>query len=993
MKKTFCSFLFLISISIGMSQEHFPVEALGKKETNSYVLRNVNVQVDSKTTLFNVDILIEGDRIKQVGPNLTAPATAVEIQYDGKWVYPALIELHTDLGLEFRNPSQQKKKHGPHPKRDRKGPYSWNDAIKPTVNAYEHLNPDSSDLKKYYLKGIGFALSHIPDGIIRGTACLFSLETEKEPNQIILHPEAALFLSFDKGSSKQDYPSSEMGAIALLRQTFYDQRWYQNTSPQIYDADLEALTTLLNKKIPIFFVGKNKFQLLRAHKIAKEFQQNWILVGNGDEYQALSSFEKYKPPLVIPLAFPKPYKIQSPLDFELASYRNLKHWDLAPSNPYFLWKVGIPFAFSFQGLNDFSELNKKLRLVHERGLPISVIKKALFEIPASYLNMNQYLGKVQPNAYASLIILSDSLLSANPILLELWTRGQRHVLNSYFLFHHQYRLSAQDTSLLLKVQGTPPEPKIEIFMDTIKMKVTPTFQDFHWIFTFHAPNDSLNHFLHLYWETSSYDKGYGYLLTPTGKQLRLQVQLDSLLPTPEDTNQFHYDVRGIEEIPRPFSPYGFYQLPETKAFLITNATVWTNTSKGILEGYDVYLAEGKIMGIGKNLKERIRLSKEVEIIDGTGLHLTPGIIDEHSHIAISGGVNEGTQNSSAEVRISDVINPEDVNLYRQLAGGVVAAQLLHGSANPIGGQSAIIKFRWGEDAEGLLIQEAPPFIKFALGENVKQSNWGDSYRTRYPQTRMGVEQVYYDAFLRAKRYLHQKKQKKPYRIDLELEALSEILQGIRFITCHSYVQSEINMLMHVADSLGFKVNTFTHGLEAYKVADLIRKHGAGVSTFSDWWAYKFEVYEAIPYNAAICHKKGITVAINSDDAEMGRRLNQEAAKSIKYGNLSPQDALKLVTLNPAKLLHLEKWMGTIEVGKSADIVLWDQNPLSIYAKVEKTFVEGRLLYDKNRDLLLRKRIRHEKMQIIQRMNQAIEKGEKSQPLLPPNQIISYHCEP
>ncbi len=391
---------------------------------------------------------------------------------------------------------------------------------------------------------------------------------------------------------------------------------------------------------------------------------------------------------------------------------------------------------------------------------------------------------------------------------------------------------------------------------------------------------------------------------------------------------------------------------------------------------DVYITEGHIVRIADDINAtKLAFAK---VIDGTGKHLTAGIIDEHSHIAISNGTNEGAQASSAEVRIGDVINSEDINIYRQLSGGVTTSQILHGSANPIGGQSGLIKLRWGKTPEEMKYAKADPFIKFALGENVKQSNWGERNVIRFPQTRMGVEQVYYDYFTRAKEY--DAKQKAfnalpdklkattmPFRRDLELEALSQILNQKMFITCHSYVQSEINMLMHVADSMGFKVNTFTHILEGYKVADKMKARGIGASTFSDWWSYKMEVKDAIPYNAAIMTNMGIITAINSDDAEMGRRLNQEAAKCVKYGGLTEEEALKLVTLNPAKLLHIDNRVGSIKVGKDADVVLWSDNPLSIYAKVEKTIIDGQIYYDIDDDAKLRIDMQKDRARIIQKM--------------------------
>jgi imidazolonepropionase-like amidohydrolase len=382
-------------------------------------------------------------------------------------------------------------------------------------------------------------------------------------------------------------------------------------------------------------------------------------------------------------------------------------------------------------------------------------------------------------------------------------------------------------------------------------------------------------------------------------------------------------------------------------------------------------------------------------IDGTGKHLTPGIIDEHSHLAAS-SINDVATNSSM-VRIGDVINSESVGLYRALAGGVTAIQILHGSANPIGGQSGLIKLRWGKAPEELKIKGADGFIKFALGENVKRFGGPN----RFPDTRMGKEQVYVNAFTAAQDY---QKEWEKYnslsskvkatalapRRDLAMDAMSEILNKERFISCHSYVQSEINMLMKVAENFDFRVNTFTHILEGYKLADVMAKHGAGGSTFSDWWAYKWEVRYAIPYNAAIMHREGVVTAINSDDAEMIRRLNQEAAKTVKYGDMTEEEALKMVTLNPAKLLHLDDRMGSIKKGKDADVVIWSDNPLSIYAKVEKTIIDGTIYFDIEKDKELRENIAEERARLVAKM-----RGDKAagKPTQKPNPKVymNLHC--
>ena len=363
----------------------------------------------------------------------------------------------------------------------------------------------------------------------------------------------------------------------------------------------------------------------------------------------------------------------------------------------------------------------------------------------------------------------------------------------------------------------------------------------------------------------------------------------------------------------------------------------------------------------------------------------PGLIDEHSHIAIFRGVNEGTQAVTSEVRIGDVLNAHDINIYRQLAGGVTTSHLLHGSANPIGGQTELIKLRYGMAPEDLKFDPEFKFIKFALGENVKQTNWGDHQKVRYPQTRMGVEQVYVDAFTRAISYRLVPPEER--RTDLELEALVEILESERFITCHSYQQGEINMLMHVADSFGFTVNTFTHVLEGYKVADKLEEHGASASTFSDWWAYKFEVNDAIPYNAALLTLMGVTTGINSDDAEMGRRLNHEAAKAMKYGGLTEIQALNLVTINPARMLHIDDRVGSIAIGKDADLVLWTGHPLSIYSQVYLTWIDGVIYYSMSRNRAAFLEIERRRAIMLE---MAAKKKQEADPKPSENKL--YHCD-
>ena len=392
-------------------------------------------------------------------------------------------------------------------------------------------------------------------------------------------------------------------------------------------------------------------------------------------------------------------------------------------------------------------------------------------------------------------------------------------------------------------------------------------------------------------------------------------------------------------------------------------------------------------GLIHNINKNIIPPKNAVVVNARGKHITPGLIDCHSHSAAS-AINEGTQSITSEVRIKDVLDSDDIAIYRELAGGLTMVNILHGSANTIGGQNAVIKLKWGENPEKLLYKNAPEGIKFALGENVKQSNWGDNHTTRYPQTRMGVEQVLRDAFERASEYrliwenYNQKVKNNieidliPPRRDLELDALVEVLTGDRKIHCHSYRQDEILMLTRVAEDYGFTIGTFQHVLEGFKVADRLVEHGAGASTFSDWWAYKYEVIDAIPYNGALMHDVGVNVSFNSDSDELARRMNLEAAKAIKYGGVSEQEALKFVTINPAIQLGVDQWVGSLEIGKEADFVIWSGHPLSTMTKCEQTWIDGIQYFSIEEDKKLRIRDKRWRNEIIQYILQNADSSTK-----------------
>ncbi len=396
--------------------------------------------------------------------------------------------------------------------------------------------------------------------------------------------------------------------------------------------------------------------------------------------------------------------------------------------------------------------------------------------------------------------------------------------------------------------------------------------------------------------------------------------------------------------------------------LIKNATVLT-AARGTLENTDILIRDGKIARIGRNLSA----SSSAITIDATGKFVTPGIIDAHSH-AMMDAINEGTLSVTSMTRIRDVLDPSDIAVYRALAGGVTAANLLHGSANAIGGQNSTVKFKFGKPIEDFLIPDAPPGIKFAMGENPKRSSqtFQPGQTPRYPRTRMGTLEVMRDAFLRARDYKKSwddhraKKTMVPPRRDLELEPIVEILEGKRLVHAHGYRADEHLNLLLLADEFGFRVATLQHGLEAYKIAPEIAKRGTGVSIFADSWSYKLEAYDSIPYNAYILWKNGVVVSINSDSDERIRRLNLDAAKMMKYGGVPEEEALKMITLNPAKQLGIDKRTGSIEQGKDADIAIWNAHPFSVYSRVEMTLVEGDVYFDRATDIQKREEIAKER---------------------------------
>ncbi|MES2767117.1 MAG: amidohydrolase family protein [Bacteroidota bacterium] len=1014
----------LFSVNIADSQTLTRAqEGLRTKNVQLLAITNATIIPEPGKILNNATIIIRNGRIEAVGAGIEIPKGADVRDGKGLWIYPAFVEAYSDAGMP--KPKRGGGDEGQAQPSNSRGAKYWNEAIKPEQSAADIISIDEKTADDF--KKAGFAAIHVNsmDGVMRGASALVLAKTGST-QEILLKNNVSQWFSFKKGSSRTEYPESLMGVIALIRQTLIDADWYSKShsafdknSSQIMpevNVSLQALTDALKSNSPIIFETQDDpYSITRAANLVKEFSlKNVFYKGSGYEYQRLANVAALKPTLILPLNFPATPDVGSPdraMDISLAE---LMHWDAAPSNPYLMDSAGVTFAFTASGLKDKSDLFKNIRKAIERGLEPETALAALTTIPAIICHAENLVGTLSKGKLANMIVTNGELFKSETVIQSMFLAGEEDIFQKSALADVRGKWTVTPERILPKlsinIDGKATSPSAGIAIDSVTMnsfkkpnierspelkpndigreeeaqqadslKISnPVLKSTQLGGFKSSTNLSLNGSLVnftvkgdtlglpgviRFTGTMDSTTGRGKFYLPNGEEYAWTAVRDSAFKEKDVAKKDEKVLKAVKpQLVYPFGPYGLKEMPKARTVLLKNATVWTSAAAGVLQETDVVINNGKIAAIGKNLGN----TPADTVIDATGKHITPGIIDEHSHIAITGGVNEGSHANTAEVRIGDVLDPDDVNIYRQLSGGVTSSHLLHGSANPVGGQLQFIKLRWGADADGLKFQNVDPTIKFALGENVKQSNWGDQAVTRYPQTRMGVEEIMRDGFRAALEYEKSfknynslsdsgKQNSTPPRKDIQLETMLEIIRGKRFIHCHSYVQSEILMLMRVAEDFGFKVKTFTHILEGYKVASEMAKHGAMASTFADWWAYKFEVYDAIPQNAGIMHETGVVVSINSDDAEMARRLNQEAAKAAKYSAVPEEDALKMVTINAARQMNVQDRTGSLEVGKDADIVVWSGHPLSNFSKVEETFVDGKLYFSIDQDRKIRER--------------------------------------
>ena len=949
-----------------------------------FALTGARVVTSPGAVLANATVVLRDGRITAVG-DVPVPAGAFAIDCKGLTIYPGLIEPFYASDVPALDPATT----GQH----------WNPMVQAQRNALDGALVAQADREA--LRALGFTTAAVAPsgGILKGTAAVVLLDepAATAPVRVVRNPAYA---AASLQTSRDGYPDSEMGACALLRQMLLDGRWYEGCQRAVAaDASLAAkappsspvLQALADQKaLPLWFDVQDELQALRALKIAAEFERQAVVLGSGMEFRRLQALAAAKAKVVVPLHFPDAPDVATAAAADRVSLRQLQSWEQAPTNSKRLLDAGVPIAWTTARLREKKEFAAKAREAMACGVTADQALAALTTVPAVWLGVADDCGTIAAGKLANLVVTTGDLFAEKTEVRDVWVGGLRHVvgeqkdrgLDGTWAWQAGWPGAVLPSPATFTIAGD----KVALRAGEAKLEVAGVARTATTL-TCRVSGKELGQdgafWLRLQRGRGGAAELTGVCTAPDGSAREFRASksepvADAALKeaTKDKDKPEKLPPPAIGPLPTPLGGYGFLQQPSAETFAIVGAVVWTSDGRGNVRDGAVVVRDGKIVFAGPRA-EMPALPAGTTTIDAAGKHVTPGVIDCHSHTGISRGVNEGGQAVSAEVRIEDVIDPDDVNWYRELAGGVTLVNQLHGSANAIGGQSCTTKVRFGVlHPDEMRLSGALPGIKWALGENPRRAN-GTAPNPRYPNTRMGVEALIRDRLAAAATYRAEhdafaaltpaaRRKALPPRVDLELQAIAEILAGTRVIHCHSYRQDEIFMLCSVAKQYGFKIGTFQHVLEGYKVADAIKANALGASSFSDWWAYKMEVQDAIPDNGAILYEAGVVVSFNSDSNEHARRLNSEAGKAVKYGGIAPEQALAFVTANPAKQLGIFARTGSLTAGKDADVALWSADPLGYEAVCEMTWVDGRLMFSRQRDAELRLAIQKERQRLLQR---------------------------
>jgi imidazolonepropionase-like amidohydrolase len=971
-----------------------PTAGLRDNAPGVHALTNARIVTAPGRTLENATLVIRDGVIEAVGANVRAPADARVWDMAGRTLYPGFIDAYADVGMRTEFTEEDRA--------EQRGAVYWNPQVRSFVDAVADFAA-SDTTRPAALRSQGFTVVNtVPRiGLFRGQTALISLADGPVADRIIRSGVAQSMTLWRDNNAGPGYPTSSMGAMTFIRQTLHDVDWHNRAhaayqrNPQSVrrpeaSAALAALGPALRGDQPLIVETRSEEEALRALGFAGEFPVRLWIRGSGAEYRLIDQFRGMNTPLILPVNFPQaPDAARSEQALNL-SLSQLRHWHTAPENPGRLSSAGVQFALTTDGLTQRSQFLSNVRSAVERGLSADAALASLTTVPAGYLGLNRTHGTLEAGKVANVVVADGDLFTGSSTRVEaVWVDGRRfevtaepgadprgqwrivavgpeRVEGTLTLSGTRTQLrgtfageGAETQLTSARVSGEAAQLQIAFSGDvlghegTIRMAGSaagntlsgwgelPTGRRFNW--TAERIGDAP--------ETPGAGRGTGAATSnasdgngvggPSGTRPRVTSFLvDNTIPAME------YGRSGIPEQPR--------------HVLVRNATVWTMGAQGVLQNADLLVTEGRVARVGQNLQA----PSGAQVIDGTGRHVTPGLIDAHLHSGASGGINETGSAIVPEVRLGDVLTIDNIWMYRQLAGGLTTAHVMHGSANPIGGQNQHVKLRWGALPDQLKFEGAPRTVKFALGENVVRSP------NRYPNTRMGVEQVIRDHFLAAREYeqAHREWQRTRQgvqpRVDLRMQALVDILNGDILVMSHAYRQDEMLMLMRLAEEFDFRIHAFHHGVEAFKIAPEIAAHGAAAVVWSDWGAFKVESFDNTTYNSRILTDAGVLTSLHSDNSQIAARMNWEAAKMLRTG-LTEEQALALVTINTARVLGIADRVGSLETGKDADFVIWNGSPLSTESKVEQTWIDGRRYFDIEEDARLREQVERERSQLIQ----------------------------
>ncbi len=962
----FYTVFIITATAIGQTS---PSVGLRSNTPNVIALTNARIVTSPGNVITNGTLVIRDGIIEAAGSGIYPPSDAWVTDLKGKSIYPGFIDMWAEIGLSGQDMPD--------------GALHWNPHVRSWFDAASNFKYDEEEVKK--LRSQGFVLANVvpPAGIFRGKSALISLG-DAGKNKYVIQSAVAQTMSMERARDLGgSYPTSLMGTISLIRQTFYDADWYERARsaysdnpqgrvrPEINLA-LESLLDAGNGHQPVLFEVRDEIDFMRAGSIAAEFDLNLWIKGSGHEYRRLQSIKDAGVPVILPLNFPAVPDIESPEKAMNISLQELRHWDFAPENPAMLHNSGVTIAFTASGTENNPSFYDQLKVAVERGLAREDALAALTATPARILGIDNKYGSIKQGMAASFIVASSELFNSSTKIEEVWVDGIKIEIEKPAEPDPRGTWAVRSDDLddpVIDIKGTDSRLRGTVKRDNKSVMLRSVKFDSHRVnIVFPGDSIGLEGTIRLsasFSENELYGIGemadgsfINWKASRTGNFVEKDDEPEKPSPMAEGRMLYPSMEYGLEDLP---------QMPDN--VVVKNATIWTQGPAGKMENADMLVSRGRIVEVGTNL----RAPRNAVVIDATGKHVTPGLVDPHLHSSIKGGVNEVGNNMTPETRIKDVLEPDNIWVYRLLAGGMTTANLLHGSANPVGGQDAVIKMRWGCLPEEMIMKEARPGLKLALGENVVR-NPG-----QYPNTRMGAEQIIKDAFQAAKDYIEEWRKWEadktgiPPRKDLQMEALVEVLNGERLIHAHAYRQDEMQMLMRLAESMGFRIATFEHTVEGYKIADILRDHGAGAIIWTDWSSFKVEAADGILYNARLLIENGVLTSLHSDNTQLSTRMNWEAGKMLATG-IDEITAMDLITINPARLLGAEGAVGSLESGKHADFVIWNGHPLSGFTYAEQTWVDGRKYFDRKEDMKKREEVRNERGVLIQK---AATESEKS----------------